>query len=73
MVPGKTATAMFVDAQQDRGRDRVGDQPSPRVRSTQAAEPGALASDTFDAGRLERVAVTETQVPRICAKKKPNE
>ena len=58
MVTSETPTAALVHAQQNRGGNGVGDQPSPRVRSTQAAEPGALASDTFDAGRLERVAVT---------------
>ena len=73
MVPGKTATAALVHTQEDRGGDGIGDQPSARVWNTEAAEAGALASETRDAGRLQYVALTHPNIRRICAKKEPNE
>ena len=41
--------------------------------NTQAAEPGALAREALDAGRLQRVALTQPEMPRIGAKQQPNE
>lgn len=67
------ATAALVDPEEDRGDDGVGDQPSPRVRGTGAAQALALAREAFDAGCLQRVRVTLTEVSRIRAKKQSNE
>ncbi len=45
----------------------------PHAYDPDAAEPPALASEAFDAGCLQRVPLTDAQVPRIRAKQKPNE
>jgi hypothetical protein len=71
--PRDAATAALVGAQEDRGKERIGDQPSPRVRCTDAAEAPALAREAFDAGRLKHVRLTLPQVRWIRAKQQPNE
>ena len=73
MSPRDAPTSALVGAQDNRGQDGVGDQPSACVRRTEAPQAPALARETFDAGGLQHVPFTLTHVPGIGAQQQPDE